>query len=79
MKPCDLKADKAALSAIERRLRGCLGNLIEVHEAAKRGDLVEPQFGSYFDLAVKSWEVREGDERRVLYALTGCEAVDPPH
>ncbi|KAL5511281.1 hypothetical protein ACEPAH_4497 [Sanghuangporus vaninii] len=78
LKPCDLRENNDALLAVKRRLRGCLGNLVEVHEAAKRGDDIEPELGPYFDLAIKSWEVRDGDERRVLYALTGCEAVDPP-
>ncbi|KAI5117475.1 hypothetical protein M0805_007179 [Coniferiporia weirii] len=75
--PCDLHSDRNALMALKRRLRGCLGNLVEVHEGLKRQELVEAQYGPFLDLAIKSWEVDDADRKKVVYSLTGCEAVMP--
>ncbi|KAH8117006.1 hypothetical protein DFH11DRAFT_1578632 [Phellopilus nigrolimitatus] len=77
IQPCDLRADRERLMAVKRRLRGCLGNLVEVHEGIKRNETIDPEFGPFLDLAIKSWEVDDGVRKLVTYALTGCEAVEP--
>ncbi|THH12013.1 hypothetical protein EW145_g287 [Phellinidium pouzarii] len=69
--PCDFHEETDKLTVVQRRLRECLGNLVEVHEGLKKQELVEAQYGPFLDLAVKSWEVDDRKRKRVVYSLTG--------
>lgn len=77
LEPCDLRGNRDRLMAVKRRFRTLFGNLVEVHEDLKRQDTIEPEYGPYLDIAIKSWEVTDHDSETVVYSLTDCKAPEP--
>ena len=77
LEACDLRSNRDRLMAVKRRLRTLFGNLVEVHEGLKRQEIINPEYGPYLDIAIKSWEVIDHDSETVVYSLTGCEAPEP--
>lgn len=72
LKPTNFETDQDALKQLKTRLANLFGNIIEIHENLRKEEIVEPVYGPFFDMAVKSWHTTIDGQQKVVYALTGC-------